>query len=82
MQLNQILFNNLLGMYFSERNSFKKPHQNQMNNKCSILKKKKKKQFLKPWGSCLEMGKIAIQLEQMFLQGEHYVYKKTTKTDP
>lgn len=42
MQLNQILFNNLLGMYFSERNSFKKPHQNQMNNKCSILKKKKK----------------------------------------
>jgi hypothetical protein len=27
-------------MYFSERNSFKKPHQNQMNNKCSILKKK------------------------------------------
>jgi hypothetical protein len=28
-------------MYFSERNSFKKPHQNQMNNKRAILKKKK-----------------------------------------
>ena len=47
-----------------------------------IKKKKKKKSFWNLGASCLEMGKIAIQLEQMFLQGEYYVYKKTTMTDP